>query len=64
MSEKLNNGAWKQMEQSWAKALKSVPPKAVEVEINNIYKGVSSRPIGFEVKYKIDGREYSIVFKN
>lgn len=36
----------------------------VSIETINKYKGVSSRPIGFEVKYKIDGREYSRVFKN
>ena len=64
MTRKLNQGAWKQMETSWAKALKSVPPKAVNVGIKNIYLGTSERPIGFKVDYSIDSKKYSRVFKN
>lgn len=64
MAGKLNQGAWKQMEASWAKALKSVPPKAVNVEIKNIYSGASERPIGLKIDYYIDGKKYSRVFRN
>ncbi|WP_354361741.1 DNA/RNA non-specific endonuclease [Pedobacter sp. UYP30] len=64
MQKGLNQGAWKKMESDWAKALKEVPPKKVEVDIRNIYEGVSKRPAGLEVDYWIDGIKNSKVFIN
>lgn len=64
MAQKLNQGAWKQMENTWAKALKSVPPKAVKVEIRPIYKGLSARPHMIQVRYCIDNKTYIKVFPN
>jgi hypothetical protein len=62
MKGSLNQGAWKQMEQDWAKALRD--GKKVEIDINPIYEGVSKRPSEIEVFYKIDGKEYIKTFPN
>ncbi|HCD9233744.1 DNA/RNA non-specific endonuclease [Elizabethkingia anophelis] len=62
MKGTLNQGAWKQMEGDWAKALKD--GKKVDVDIQNIYSGNSQRPVGFKVKYTIDGKPYNRTFKN
>lgn len=64
MKGTLNQGAWKKMESDWAKALKEVPPKKVEVDIKNIYDGVSKRPSKFKVIYKIDGKTNIKIFPN
>ncbi|WP_239928902.1 DNA/RNA non-specific endonuclease [Photobacterium sanguinicancri] len=64
MDGNLNKGAWKRMENKWAKALKGDPPKKVEVEINAIYDGDSKRPSTFDVFYEIDGVEKFVSFKN
>ncbi|MDO6498871.1 DNA/RNA non-specific endonuclease [Photobacterium sanguinicancri] len=64
MDGNLNKGAWKRMENKWAKALKGDPPKKVEVEINAIYDCDSKRPSTFDVFYEIDGVEKFVSFKN
>lgn len=50
-----SGGEWYKMEQEWADALKE--GKKVEVDIQPIYKGTSTRPDSFSVRYKIDGKE-------
>ena len=52
-------GDWRAMEREWQNALKSVPPKKVNVEINPIFEGTSKRPTMFEVNYKIGGNKFS-----
>ena len=64
MDGNLNKGAWKSMENEWAKALKGKPPKEVEINIQAIYKGESKRPSKFVVEYKIDGELDTVIFKN
>jgi uncharacterized cupin superfamily protein len=64
MKGELNQGAWKKMESDWAKALKQVPPKKVEVDIKNIYDGTSKRPTKIAVQYLIDGKKFTKVFPN
>lgn len=64
MDGNLNKGAWKRMENKWASALKSTPPKNVEVNINAVYKEASKRPDKFVVEYIIDGEPKVVVFKN
>ncbi len=64
MDGNLNKGAWKKMENDWAKALRKIPPEAVEVEIVAVYEGNSKRPSSFEVFYAIDGEEYFRDFRN
>jgi hypothetical protein len=39
----------------WAKALKDVPPKKVEVDMTPIYNRASKRPIGFRVNEVVGG---------
>jgi predicted ribonuclease toxin of YeeF-YezG toxin-antitoxin module len=46
---------WRAMERKWESALKSVPPKKVEVEIIPKFTGNSKRPDSFQVKYNIGG---------
>jgi len=63
MDGNLNKGAWKKMENTWANALKD--GKKVDVNIQPIYSGSSTRPDRFIVKYSIDnGRPVNIDFKN
>ena len=50
-----SGGEWYKMEQEWANALKE--GKKVEVDIQPIYNGTSTRPDSFSVHYKIDGKE-------
>lgn len=50
-----SGGEWYKMEQEWANALKE--GKKVEVDIQPIYSGTSTRPDSFSVHYKIDGKE-------
>lgn len=49
----LNNRAWKQMENEWAKLLEG--GNEVKVDIRPIYDNVSKRPTSFEVDYSING---------
>ena len=62
MNSKLNRGNWKQMENKWAKSLKN--GKEVEVNIDIEYKNNNKRPIGFIVKYLINGKKNMQAFKN
>lgn len=63
MDGNLNKGAWKQMENTWANALKD--GKKVDVNIQPIYSGSSARPDRVIVKYSIDGgRPVNVDFKN
>lgn len=50
----LNMGAWKQMENTWAKALKA--DLDVQVRIDPVYGGDSLRPTRFDVSYQVEGR--------
>ena len=54
----VNLKEYRRIERDWADALKSNPPKKVEVDIKINYDGSSMRPTSFEVNYKIDGIEY------
>jgi len=63
MNGNLNKGAWKQMENTWAKALSE--GKEVKVNIQPSYVGDSVRPDKFYVEYMIDGgRPIEKTFKN
>lgn len=63
MDGNLNKGAWKQMENTWAKALRE--GKEVKVNIQPSYVGDSVRPDNFYVEYTIDGgRPIAETFKN
>lgn len=64
MDSNLNRGAWKQMENIWAKALKGPPSQDVKVDIQPVYEGESKRPDAFRVKYWIDGRYSTQYFRN
>jgi yeeF1 len=57
-AEDVNLKEYRRIERDWADALKSDPPKKVEVDIKINYEGTSMRPSSFEVNYKIDGIEY------
>lgn len=50
----LNMGAWKQMENTWAAALKA--DLDVQVRIEPVYGGDTLRPTRFDVSYQIEGR--------
>lgn len=56
-SATLNQGAWKQMENTWADAI--VKGKDVKIEVKAIFEGTSKRPVKFEVEFWIDG-EYKL----
>ncbi|MGD6873754.1 T7SS effector LXG polymorphic toxin [Sutcliffiella horikoshii] len=58
MNSTLNRKEYKLLENSWKKALNE--GKTVEVNIEPIYKGNSSRPAKFEVEYKINGKKYEV----
>ena len=58
----LNKGAWKKMENDWAKAIEH--GKTVEVDIRPVFKGDSKRPTGFKVKETINGKSKIREFKN
>ncbi|CAQ85451.1 conserved hypothetical protein [Photorhabdus asymbiotica] len=63
MDGNLNKGAWKQMENTWEKALKD--GKQVDVKIEPIYSGNNIRPDRLNVQYSINGERPVIVdFKN
>ncbi|WP_242685673.1 DNA/RNA non-specific endonuclease, partial [Photorhabdus sp. RW14-46] len=63
MDGNLNKGAWKQMENSWAKELKA--GKRVDVKIQPRYSDNSNRPSSFDVSYTVDnGRPIEINIKN
>ncbi|MFP1787747.1 DNA/RNA non-specific endonuclease [Lonsdalea quercina] len=63
MDGNLNKGAWKQMENTWAKVLSE--GKEVNVTIQPSYVGDSTRPDKFKVVYSVDdGRPIEKVFNN
>jgi len=53
MDANLNRGAWKQMENDWAGALKE--GKKVKVNIEPVYSGNNARPDSFKIQYSVDG---------
>ncbi len=61
-SAKLNQGAWKTMENSWADAM--VAGKDVKIEVEAVFSGASKRPDSFKVKYTIDGQPFQENFVN
>lgn len=62
MDANLNQGAWKRMENKWAKALGG--GKTVKVDIRPIYEGDNKRPTAFDVFYEIDEVEEFESFGN
>jgi filamentous hemagglutinin len=63
MDATLNRGDWRAMENTWKRALKG--NQNVEVKIQPVYKGSSTRPDAFIVRYKIQGKGWTMVpFKN
>ena len=60
----VNLKEYRRIERDWADALKSNPPKKVEVDIKINYDGSSMRPTSFEVNYKIDGIRHKEIIKN
>ena len=64
MNGKLNQGAYRSIENQWKKALDASPPKKVEVNIRPVYEGNSNRPVEFEIEYKIDNEKFDAVLPN
>uniref|UniRef100_UPI0037362D2C DNA/RNA non-specific endonuclease n=1 Tax=Vibrio atypicus TaxID=558271 RepID=UPI0037362D2C len=64
MNANLNRGAWKAMENKWARALNGDPPKTVKVDIQPIYPQSSTRPSKFIVEYEVDGEPFTEIFRN
>lgn len=58
----LNKGAWKDMEEEWADAIRA--GKKVEVRIDINYAGDDLRPSDFLVEYVVDGEEFVREFVN
>ena len=61
-SANLNQGAWKQMENTWADAM--VAGKDVKIKIETVFEGISNRPEAFEVSYWVDGAKTERTFIN
>jgi hypothetical protein len=59
MNANLNRGAWKQMENTWVKALQE--GKTVKVKIEPVYNGGNIRPDSFRIRYAIDGGQPTIL---
>jgi hypothetical protein len=57
MDGNLNKGEWKKLENSWAEALDTKPPKTVRVKITPTFEGDSRRPVSFKVEQTINGRK-------
>jgi antitoxin (DNA-binding transcriptional repressor) of toxin-antitoxin stability system len=60
----VNQKQYKKIENKWAAALNEKPPKTVTVDLDVAYSGKDMRPEKFIVKYTIDGKPGSAVFKN
>ncbi len=58
----MNKGAWKKMENDWAKAIEQ--GKTIEVDIRPVFEGTSKRPVAFEVDYWINGKKTNVSFEN
>ena len=61
-TKNLNQGAWKQMEASWAEEM--VAGKDVKIEVKAVFEGISKRPEAFDVSYWIDDVKKNRTFKN
>ncbi|WP_249872883.1 DNA/RNA non-specific endonuclease [Oceanobacillus saliphilus] len=62
MNATLNRKEYKSLENTWKRALGE--GETVEVKIEPIYNGNSSRPSKFEVEYKINGKKYEVNLTN
>lgn len=63
MNGNLNKGAWKQMENTWANALKD--GKQINVKVEPSYSGNNKRPDSFTVTYQINNeRPIREIFNN
>lgn len=62
MDAKLNQGDYKKLENTLAKALEN--GSEVTVKVEPIYEGDSNRPSAIKVTYTIDGEKETVVFKN
>lgn len=60
----VNKKQYKKIENKWAAALNEKPPKKVTATVDVIYSEKDMRPDKFLVKYTIDGKPGSAVFKN
>ena len=60
----VNLKEYRRIERKWEDALKSKPPKKIEVDVKINYEGSSMRPTSFEVNYKIDGIRHKEIIKN
>lgn len=58
----LNQGAWKEMENLWAREM--VTGKDVKIQVKAIFDGTSKRPTKFKVQYTIDGQPFNRSFNN
>ncbi|WP_315081026.1 DNA/RNA non-specific endonuclease [uncultured Clostridium sp.] len=63
MNSQINRagGKWYNMETEWANALKENPPKSVYVKIESIYEPGNSRPVSFDVEYRIEGMKTKFI---
>ncbi len=53
----LNQGAWKNMENLWAREM--VAGKDVKIQVKAIFEGTSKRPSKFKVQFTIDGQPFN-----
>ena len=64
-SEVNRHGAWRDMEKQIEAELKKEPPSEVtDYKVHVVYEGESSRPVAFEVSYKVDGEPVQHVIIN
>ena len=63
MKGNLNQGAWKKMENDWAKSIQN-GQSVTNVDIKAVFQGDSRRPDGFLVNYLVDSKKYSRTFVN
>lgn len=64
-SEVNRHGAWRDMEKQIEGELKKEPPSQVtDFKVNIVYDGESSRPVAFEVSYKVDGEPVQHIIIN
>ena len=61
-AKEVNLGAYKKLENKWAKAIKDGKKVNINIKVN--YQNNSSRPSSFEVKYTIDGIPNKQIIKN
>ncbi|RDX01540.1 hypothetical protein UR08_09540 [Listeria kieliensis] len=56
-SSKVNQGMYKNIENTWAKAIEEGKKVSVDVKVN--YDNISLRPSSFDIDYTIEGKWYS-----